>query len=352
MGAPPGEPYFAEEPPEENVKSLPWSAIYRNALVDHIGLQEIPEPVPLITGMLYTDSIAWIAGKSGDGKSFITLDMAGCVGTGTPWQDHSVMQGLVLYVVAEGASGMKQRVRAWEESYGRPMTGVRWLPLAPQTAHPAQWIGLTDLAREMRPALVVLDTQARITVGLEENAAKDMGEFVDQLEKLRQVTGACVLIVHHQGRVGGHMRGSTAMEGAATTTIQVVKDGPLITLANEKQKDAAPFDPFTLKLTPLGKSAVLTLQSEGLRSSLEAALPTAAKWWGSFRGDKVSASALEKAEVAPKSTLHRHITMLVENGVAVKEPANASETRFMYRLLNDPAETSHGPNPVSPPTHT
>lgn len=330
-----------EEEAKEDGPSRPWSAVYRDALLDHLSIEKVPDPIPLITGMLYTNSIAWLAGKSGHGKSFVALDMCGCIGTGQPWQDRGTSQGVVLYVVAEGATGMKKRKRAWEESYGRDMTGVYWLPMAPQSADKAQWIGLTDVARELKPALIVLDTQARLTVGMEENSSKDMGVFVEQAERLRQATGACVLIVHHQGRVGTNMRGSTAMEGASVSTIQVVRDGTLVTLSNEKQKEEEEFVQFTLKLTPMGKSMILTLQGEGVRSSIDSAIPTATKWWETFRADKVSAAMLEKAEVATKPTLHRHITVLVEAGYADKIPTNVTETRFVYSLTGDPSNLSH-----------
>lgn len=317
------EPWPDEPPPEQddNVTSIPFSALYRNALVDSAGLDSIPEPVPLITGTLFTDSTAWIVGKPGHGKSFVALDIAGCIGTGEAWQDRNVTQGLVLYVAAEGVSGMKRRVRAWEQSYGRKMTGVLWLPMAVQAGKPAEWRGLRELAAELRPAAIVLDTQARVTVGMEENAAKDMGEFIDALEKLRQDTGACVLTVHHQGRSGDHMRGSTAMDGAATTVIRVEKDEDVITVKNPKQKDVDEFEDIELKLTPCGPSAVLTLTDGKTAGSTTAAIKTGQRWFETFKTDKVTATKLIDAEVTTKATFYRHVRLLMDQGLVVKEDA-------------------------------
>ena len=324
MGAPPGEPYFAEEPDDpyqDNVTTLSYAAIYRKALVDSVGLDSIPEPVPLITATLFTDSTAWIVGKPGHGKSFVALDIAGCVGTGTDWQDRAVTQGLVLYVAAEGVSGMKRRVRAWEQSYGRKMTGVAWLPMAGQAGKPAEWRGLRELAAELKPVMIVLDTQARVTVGMEENAAKDMGEFIDALEKLRQATAACVLTVHHQGRSGDHMRGSTAMDGAATTVIRVEKDEDVIVVKNPKQKDVDEFDDLELKLTPCGPSAVLTLTDGKTAGSTTAATKTAQRWYETFQTDKVTATKLIDSELTTKATFYRHVRILMDQGLVVKEEA-------------------------------
>ncbi|WP_020385893.1 AAA family ATPase [Kribbella catacumbae] len=336
MGAPPGEPYFADEPPEDefedNVTTLSYAAIYRNALVDSVGLDTIPEPIPLITATLFTDSTAWIVGKPGHGKSFVALDIAGCVGTGEAWQDRGVTQGLVLYVAAEGVSGMKRRVRAWEQSYGRKMTGVIWLPMAVQAGKPAEWRGLRELAADLKPAMIVLDTQARVTVGMEENAAKDMGEFIDALEKLRQATAACVLTVHHQGRSGDHMRGSTAMDGAATTVIRVEKDEDVITVKNPKQKDVDEFEDIELKLTPCGPSAVLTLTDGKTAGSATAATKTAQRWYETFQTDKVTATKLIDAELTTKATFYRHVRILIDQGAVMKEEAGRATYYSLTRV--------------------
>lgn len=321
-----------DDPHEDNVTSLPFAAIYRNALVDSAGLDSIPEPVALITETLYTDSTAWIVGKPGHGKSFVALDIAGCIGTGQAWQDRGVEQGLVLYVAAEGVSGMKRRVRAWEQSYGRTMTGVSWLPMAVQAGKHAEWRGLRELATEMQPAMIVLDTQARVTVGMEENAAKDMGEFIDALEKLRQATGACVLVVHHQGRSGDHMRGSTAMDGAATTVIRVEKDEDVITVKNPKQKDVDEFEDIELKLTPCGPSAVLTLSDGKTAGSTTAAHKTAQRWYELFQTDKVTATKLIDAELTTKATFYRHVRVLMDENLVIKEEQGRSTYYSLTRV--------------------
>jgi hypothetical protein len=94
----------------------------------------------------------------------------------------------VLYLVAEGVRGTKKRVRAWEKSMGREMTGVLFLPIAVQSKNGAQWDAFVELVRELKPALIVIDTQARVTVGVEENSNTEMGEFVDRAERLRMAS--------------------------------------------------------------------------------------------------------------------------------------------------------------------
>ncbi len=311
----------------------------RAALLDSDGLDNIPEPEPLIDGVIYRDSLVWLQGKSGDGKSFVALDASGCVGTGQQWQLHPVKQGPVLYIVAEGVSGIRWRVRAWETVMGVAMTGVQWLPMPVQADLDEQWTALVDLAREQKPALIVIDTQARVTVGMEENAAKDMGVFVDQLERLRKASGACILVVHHQGRNGEHMRGSTALEGAATTMIRVVKEENEITLSCLKQKDAEPFDDIQLRLVPTGNSATLMpSDGAGRAGQNSAAMKMARRWWELFGSDLVTESKVVGAELATKPTFYRNVKELVRSGLVHKDTESARFTQYTLIRQPDPPE--------------
>lgn len=307
----------------------------RAALVDTTGLDDLPDPEPLVDDFLFRDSINWLQGKSGDGKSFVALDVAGCVATGVPWQGRLTTDGgePVLYLVAEGVTGMRKRVRAWEHAMGGPMLGVTFLPMAVQAAESYHWESLIEVAAELRPALIVLDTQARITVGLDENSAQDMGRFVEAAERLRRATKAAVLVVHHEGRVGEWMRGSTALFGAATTVIRAVKDDLVITVQCPKQKDAPEFDDFELRMVPTLDSIVLMVNDRRRTGTSRAAIKTANLWWELFNGDQVSSTKLQAATGVAERTLYRHLSELTEAGMAMK--LQSGRTTY-YRLITEP----------------
>lgn len=307
------------------------------ALVDTKGLDLIPEPEPLIGNLLYRDSLAWVFGPPGCCKSFIALDIAGCVGTGNTWQGFGpVKQGVVLYVVAEGVSGIKQRVRAWEAAMHQDMSNVYFLPVAVQASRGGEWDALAELISEMRPALVVLDTQARVTTGMEENSAKEMGQFIYRIEQLRKAAeGVCVLVVHHTGRGGDHMRGSIAVDGAATTTIKVTKSDDLIDIDCSKQKDAAPFDPIKLRLISYGSSAILSPIDLGAPSNMDG--PAIGKlkniWWDLFGTNWQSAGTLMEVTGVSKTTFFRAVNALVKAGFAETEGKHPA---MRYRLTREP----------------
>ena len=225
-------------------------------LVDETGLAEIPGAVVLVEDYLDMDSLARINGPSGHGKSFVVLDFGACVSAGISWHGYAVTQAEVWYVLGEGARGVVGRAQAWAARHELAATGIRFLPRALQVDGP-EWPAFVEHARLRRPGLIVLDTQARMTVGVKENDATEMGVVVDALDELRRASGACVLLVHHRGLQGDHGRGSTAIKGALDHEIDVSKRGTEVTVKVTKRKDGLEPEPLLLHLTPYGPSAVL-----------------------------------------------------------------------------------------------
>lgn len=210
-------------------------------LLDTDGLDGIPPLEPLVGDLLAMNTIARAVGPSGTFKSFVLLDMAGHVGTGMKWHGQYVKQGLVVYLVAEGEQGIRKRVRAWEQHHGMRMDNVRFLP-RPVQAMSSDWDVLIEVLRRLQPVLVIVDTQARVTLGVEENSNTEMGRIVDRFDKLRLDTGACVAIVHHTGHVGEHGRGASAVKGALQSELHVSRKGDkipntILTIKSGKQKD-------------------------------------------------------------------------------------------------------------------
>lgn len=231
---------------------IDWAA----ALLTEEMLSQMPAPVPLVTGWLFCDSLARILGPSEGLKTFVAVDLAASVSTGQNWHGKAVRQGLSIIVAGEGAAGIKLRLAAWAKRRGLDRTGVLVLPFPVQSTGP-EWVSFVAHLAELRPALVVLDTQARVTLGLKENEATDMGLAVDAWEALRAATGACVLPVHHMGVAQDRGRGSTAVYAALTSEITVRRSGMTLTLSCSKQKDAEHPSPMILTAVPEGESLVL-----------------------------------------------------------------------------------------------
>jgi hypothetical protein len=191
-------------------------------LLDRDGLDSIPPPPPLIFGVLDKDSETWLVAPSGGFKSFVALDMAIHVGMGLPWRGNRTVQGLVVYIVAEGGKGIRLRVDAWEKVNGKRSSGVKYLTRPVQVKDERnEWAVLVEMCRQLQPSLIVIDTQARVTLGMEENSSTEMGIFVAAVGSLKAATGACVMVVHHTGKAGVVGRGSSALYAAADTELRI-----------------------------------------------------------------------------------------------------------------------------------
>src|SRR2546427_335027 len=75
-------------------------------------LLEQPEPAWLLKDVLFAGGLTLLYGMKGTFKSFVALAWALAIGTGQPWLGRSVTQGLVVYIVAEGAGLFRRPLAA------------------------------------------------------------------------------------------------------------------------------------------------------------------------------------------------------------------------------------------------
>lgn len=312
-------------------------------LLDRAGMLALPAPVPLVQDWLQLDSLNWMAGPPQSGKSFVALDMAASIATGLPWQGLAVTRCPVLYVVAESAAGFRMRIEAWESLHGRPIDGVAivdgaaraegWMTFvngAPQLTSEEDVGQLSRWAGYLRAGLIVIDTQARCTVGVDENSAMAMSTVIDSLDKLRQATGAAVLSVHHTPRNANNLRGSIAQEGAATTIITVTKDGERISVSSDmarggKQKDMEPPPDLLLTFRPSAGSVALTKGAPVLAGSARRVLAILARRPLELgKASKSELQGLAELENVSKPSLDRALAELMERYMITREQVGRS----------------------------
>jgi hypothetical protein len=321
-------------PAEDRSESKTYLETLRGYLLDSAGLDQLPPPTPIIDKILFLDTPSWLIGRPGCGKSFVALDWAGHIGSGIPWNGYRTRKSNVIYVMPESPGGVGQRKRAWEQAFGQRMDGVFFLPVPVSAIDSRQVRALTDLAIEKQAGLIILDTQARMTIGLEENSSKDMSVYVEAVDAIRRRTGACVLTVHHTPRGGDHLRGSTALEGAAGTIVTVRNEGGQIEIAADpekggKTKDVEPFDPVMLRMIPTGESVILGLSVtvDGQRDLSPDVRRSLTEWWTQHGSDPVSVSLLVRTEVIGERLFHRWKKTLIDQGLITKS-GKGQATRY------------------------
>lgn len=224
-----------------------------------IDLDELEDPDPLIDGFLHRDTLVRTFGPPKSLKSFVTLDMAACVSLGIEWQGHRTHQTTVLYVVAEGARGVKKRRNAWNEAHETEMK-VIFYPKPVQIGDQEEIYRLISFCLAKQVGYVIFDTQARCTVGVDENDNTEMGEIVAALDILKQETGACVHMVHHSvGSDPRKARGATAWDGAVDAEFYTKRDRDhdTVDFVTKFQKDVPEADTLTMTTVEVGTSLVL-----------------------------------------------------------------------------------------------
>lgn len=216
-----------------------------------------------VKGYIPANSFVMLYGPSGSYKSFCAVDIACCIASGSKWNNIDVKAGAVVYIAAEGALAMRGRVRAWELRHNQVASNLAIIPKAVMVDDPDGYLSLmrtideVEKACEQKTALVIVDTLARCYTG-NENDNSEMNKFVQAVDRLRDSTGATVMIVHHTGKdVEKGARGASALRGAVDTEIRVVrpKDTKLIYQVEcTKQKDAdePPIAEFHMGVVELG----------------------------------------------------------------------------------------------------
>ena len=184
-------------------------------------------------------------GDPGCGKSFIAIDIAMCVATGTSFHGKPVTKGAVIYIAGEGYHGLTQRARAWAAENEIPVEAAEIYISRTSVDIPDDDARekLTSeihslLGEDGKPSLIVLDTVARNFGGNDENSTKDMGAFITAVDAINAEFNCATLLVHHTGHADKtRARGAIALKGALDTEYRLSKNDAFLTLECTKAKD-------------------------------------------------------------------------------------------------------------------
>ncbi len=205
----------------------------------------------LIDAVIPEAPITMIYGASGSGKTFVALDMAAAIATGTVWRGRAVKQTPVLYVCAEGATGFKMRLRAYQAAKGTSLTHMSVLAgVTPDLRSAAEMQELINAVEGQEFGVMVIDTLAASAPGANENSSEDMGRVLHHCKHLHIATGASIILVHHSGKDDSKgSRGWSGLKGNVDAEIEVARDGEKRRMTVTKMKDGVDGEvlPFTLK---------------------------------------------------------------------------------------------------------
>jgi hypothetical protein len=339
-------PYADEvDDPDPDVFDSTHSGVPRIAPFSH--WRDMPPPEYIIDGLIEHGGLSSVIGPPGVGKSTVVLDMLCHIATGKNWQGRTTRKTRVLYLPGEGLSGAVQRLKAWEDAHDVDLADDLLLGngIILVSAQNEAWGEIAAYIVRQGIGLVVFDTFARMSAGLEENSATDVGKAVRRFDKLRELTNAGVCVVHHTAKGSPDTaRGSSALNGAldsellvrmATWDVSQIADddgrlpGKCIEITTSKQKNAE----------QLENPIPLLMINHHLEGDVSAPLITGPNGnVDPMQGEVVLSRPLPEPIVETAIRIRRFVDNLTQQG--------ATRTEIVLAVRPDPYAMSRADTPV------
>jgi hypothetical protein len=207
-----------------------------------------PRVVEIIEGFAWESTLSVLVSESGGGKTFVLLDAAGAVSTGSRWHGRDVHQGSAAYVSYE-SDAIGQRLRALHEHTGYDLANLYVLrahdPLSPRVSREGEEPSLgeltivtalealkTELESAGRPPirLLIIDT-VRASLAGSEDSSEAVSAYLRSVRRvLATVPSAAAILAHHAGWQDGENkkrreRGSSAWRGNCDATLYLENEG-------------------------------------------------------------------------------------------------------------------------------
>ena len=236
----------ASPPPRQLPEpTLPLPPGVKRGLPTHTSqdFRNLPRHVWLMRDVFHGGEVIILWGESQAGKTALLLDMVAAIASGSDWAGHPVTRTNVIYVALEGQIGVRTRVQALEHDRGvSHLEGIHYVfnPCNVASEADVNELALTALKHDAK--FIVIDTLSASIAGMaEENSNSAMAGMIANVQRLTQMTGAAVLLVHHCGndpRRGA--RGAYALHANPDVSIEVGRSGEDRYWRLDKGRDGEP----------------------------------------------------------------------------------------------------------------
>lgn len=292
-----------------------------------------PERRWLIEDLWSLQAVGIVGGEPKCCKSFLALDMAVAVASGTPCLRRFAvgLRGPVLLYCAEDALHIvRSRLDGICHAAG---VSLHTLDLHVITApslridQPADQVRLADALRSLRPVLLVLDPFVRLH-RIDENSSGEVAPLLAYLRDLQRRFSLSVVLVHHARKSAGHLRAGQALRGTSEfhawgdSNLYLRRCAETITLTTEHR--AAPsLSPLTLALRADGPHLALELLDAYPPPTGPAALSTSEKIQQALAlaAQPLPLSLLRQACRIRTAHLCSALALLTQSGRVKKTPA-------------------------------
>jgi RecA-family ATPase len=174
----------------------------------------------LVTGLWSEQAVGIVGGEPKCFKSFLALDLAVSVASGTPCLRRFVVPkaGRVLLYAAEDALHIvRRRLDGIAVAAGAMLANLDIQVITVPALRLDIEVDRRNLAEtvdQLRPRLLILDPFVRLH-RIDENASGEVAPLLAYLRELQRRYGVAVLVVHHARKGGAYVRAGQALRGSS-----------------------------------------------------------------------------------------------------------------------------------------
>lgn len=207
-------------------------------------------PAEIVEGLLHQNTKGVIASGSKAGKTWLLLDLAVSVATGTPFLNRKTSQGKVLFVNFEiDRVFIKPRLQAVKQR--KSVENLDNLHILNLRGHTVDFESMTEsIVKSVEKdgyTLIILDPIYKLMVGGSENTAKGVKKLCQQVEQLSGQSGAAVVFSHHFTK--GNQAKKAAIDRMSGSGV-FARDADTIMTLTEHQEEGCYVVELTLRNLP------------------------------------------------------------------------------------------------------
>lgn len=294
----------------------------------------------LVTGLWSEQAVGIVGGEPKCCKSFLALDLAVSVASGTPCLRHFPVPhpGRVLLYAAEDALHVvRRRLEGICIAAGCQLNNLDVQVITVPTLRldlSADAEALERTVQQLKPRLLILDPFVRLH-RIDENASGEVAPLLAYLRELQRRHALSVLVVHHAKKSSGRIRAGQALRGSSEfhawgdSNLYLRRSLNTLTLTIEHRAAASP-PTLTLELQTQGEALALQLVQ-----ALTDATPAATSV-----DERITAALMDAGRPLPvnelrnlcrvrNATLHQRLAALTQAGHLVRSSEG-------YRLVITP----------------
>lgn len=216
----------------------------------------------LVEGLWADEAVGIVGGEPKCCKSFLALDMAVAVASGTPCLRRFAVPHpgrVLLYAAVDALHIVRRRLDGICRAAGLDLAAIDIQVITSPTLrldHDDDRVALAETVATLRPRLLVLDPFVRLH-RIDENVSGEVAPLLAFLRELQRRHQVAVVVVHHarkgaaRARAGQALRGSSEFHAWGDSNLYLRRVGDQLTLTIEQ------------RAAPSNSGLVLSLESNG-----------------------------------------------------------------------------------------